>query len=326
MKKKKSVWLFSPAILVLILGACTSALPESPSTASDLVFVRWNARSIDLGQMIEITIQNGTDKPIYAEDMKSDCSIVFLERWDGSAWHEIPGCVERRAPGAVKIAPGQEYSVAIDPDSLNFGVNPEVSTTAIVPSTYRIRFNYRLEAEPEGEEPYVSFSEILSVGSEISDQITVVPQTAPAETGQPTEEFGEPMAVVSGQVTVTVSAGSFGIGEAIEVVVANGLDQTLYTADMKTGCTIFTLEKWETGIWQAVAGCPMQRAPLVFALAPGYGYRATLDPKSDFFGASPQAPAFTEGTYRIRFSHRLAPEPEGEEPLTVYSQEFKILP
>lgn len=326
MKPRVSLWLWSPALLVLIFGACTPTLPESPSTTSDLVFVRLKGLSMDLGQMIEVTIQNGAEKPIYAEDMKSDCSIVFLERWDGSAWQEIPGCAERRAPAIIKIEPGPEYSFAINPGSLNFGAPPDVSTTANAPGTYRIRFNYRLEAEPQGEEPHVSYSESFSVGSDLSAQITVIPQSAATEANQPAPQVGEPMEVRSGQVTVTVSDASFGIGEAIKVVVANGLDQTLYTADMKTGCTIFTLEKWETSMWQAIAGCTMRRAPLVFSLEPGHGYTVSLDPNSDLFGASAQAPAFGEGAYRIRFSYRLAPDPEGEEPLTVFSQEFKILP
>jgi hypothetical protein len=285
-----------------------------------------NASSFDLSQLIDFTIQNGMDKPIYTEDMKSDCSIIFLERWDGIAWQLIPGCAQRRAPVVFEIEPGQEYSATIDPASPNFEISPDASTPATTPGMYRIRFNYRVEAEPEGEEPYNVFSESFSLGRELLAQITVAPQTVAAEPGQPTEEFGKPMAVVSGQVTLTVSDASFRTGEAIEVVVANGLGQTLYTADMKTGCTIFTLEKLDAGTWQEIGGCPARRAPLVLSLAPGHGYTVNLDPKSDLFGVDPNTPAFGEGTYRVKFSYRLAPEPEGEEPLIIYSQEFKILP
>jgi hypothetical protein len=226
----------------------------------------------------------------------------------------------------IQIEAGQAYAVTIDLASPNFEVSPDSSAPAVEAGIYRIRFNYRMDAAPEGEEPYTSFSESFTLGKGPSSQITIVPETAAAEAGQPTLPVGEPMEVTHGQVAVTLRGASFSVGEAIEVSIANGLDQTLYTADMKAACSIITLEKSVADAWEEVVGCPMRRAPLVVSLAPGHGYTVSLDPKSDLFAASPQAPAFGEGTYRIKFSYRLAPEPEGEEPFSVYSQEFRISP
>jgi hypothetical protein len=150
----------------------------------------------------------------------------------------------------------------------------------------------------------------------------------PSQSPQPIlmPDAGVPATVQPGQVTVEMSATSYAEGEAIQGTVANGLEDTIYTEDMKSDCSIVILEQQAGEAWQPIPGCAMERAPLILALDPGHGRVVTLDPLSIHFkdGSASQAPAFEAGTYRIRFTYRLEPGPEGEEPLEAFSDTFTI--
>jgi len=142
------------------------------------------------------------------------------------------------------------------------------------------------------------------------------PQPAP-------EDLGESAEVIAGQVTVNLSASDFSQGEVIEFTVSNGLDQIIYVEDMKTSCSIAVLEVKEGDSWSPLLNCGMERLPMVLPIGPGMGRMVSIDPLAAE-GAVPGESTLATGTYRVRFSYRMEPEPEGEEPFSVLSEEFKL--
>jgi hypothetical protein len=156
---------------------------------------------------------------------------------------------------------------------------------------------------------------------------TTIEQTSPDPQDMPTTgiapdegDLGVPMEVVSGQVTIELSSILYAKGQAIGVTIANGLEQTIYTNDMKSACTIAILEKKVDDKWVPLIGCGMERLPLAVAIGPGMGRTVTVDPDDPIFdGTRPD-----QGTYRIRFTYKLVPEKDADEPLESISAEFTI--
>jgi hypothetical protein len=145
---------------------------------------------------------------------------------------------------------------------------------------------------------------------------------------QPAPDEGVPMHVQPGKLTVTLNASSYSSGVALTATIANGTDRTVYTADMKSDCSIMIVERQDGGSWQPLPGCNERRAPATIAVGPRLGRTATINPLSANFGVAPgsSTPAFSAGIYRIKFTYRLELEPEGEEPNEVYSNSFEIHP
>lgn len=139
-------------------------------------------------------------------------------------------------------------------------------------------------------------------------------------------DLGVPAQVEAGRVTISLSADSYAPGEAIATTISNGLRQTLYVEDSKSDCSIVTLERLEGGNWRPLPGCGMERLPLVVAIGPGRGRGVTINPLSTHFGVAPggSEPAFGSGRYRIKFTYRLAPGPEGQEREATRSEVFHI--
>jgi hypothetical protein len=109
------------------------------------------------GSVVSAVVANGLNKSIYTEDAKTDCSIAFLERLDGTSWTVVAGCALRRPPATLAIGPGRGRTVTYDPTSVNFG-SAGGTRSALTAGTYRIRFTYRLSAEPAAEEPLTVLS------------------------------------------------------------------------------------------------------------------------------------------------------------------------
>ena len=131
----------------------------------------------------------------------------------------------------------------------------------------------------------------------------------------------------AGTVTVNPVSPSFESGEAIEIIVANGLAQPIYTTDLKSNCTIIILEKWDGGSWQPLSYCEMEILPLTVGIEAGEGFRVILDPFSSDFGATigGSEPGLESGTYRSKLTYRLQ-QGEGPETEVAYSPEFVIGP
>jgi len=135
--------------------------------------------------------------------------------------------------------------------------------------------------------------------------------------------------VQAGQVTIQLAEAPYIKGNVVIAAIANGLEQPIYTADMKTDCSPMTLEKQDdAGNWQAMLNCAMERAPIVVTVEPGQGYLVTLDPNSVHFtsGVPAADPGIDVGTYRLMFSYRRQPGREGEETEVVTTEPFLVIP
>ena len=132
--------------------------------------------------------------------------------------------------------------------------------------------------------------------------------------------------VVSGEVTVTVDPQEYEKGQVIIATITNGLEQTIYAEDMKTGCTLVVLELQNGDDWESLRTCAMELLPFVFAIDPGMGRTVIIDPRSDMFGLAPGELGFGPGNYRINFFYRFDPAKEGDEPYSSVSSEFLVVP
>ncbi len=153
-----------PVGLVLLLFLAGPDIDVPVKTEPGKVTVVMTRDSFTVGETIRAVVANGLPGPIYTADSKTDCSIVFLERWDGRKWETIPGCALGRAPITVAIGSGRGRLVAIDPLSIHLRMGtPDPSKPAIRAGGYRIRLTYRLRKEPEAVEPLTSVSKSFIV-------------------------------------------------------------------------------------------------------------------------------------------------------------------
>lgn len=159
-------------------------------------------------------------------------------------------------------------------------------------------------------------------------QVPADPSGVPASGGPtPATDLGVPVKTETGKVTLTLDGKGYTAGQKLLVTVANGLERTIYSDDMKSACTILIVEKESGGNWTPVTGCPMERLPMSVAIGPGMGRTIEIDPGSGLFdGAQPGQSALAAGTYRIRFTYRFAPEEGAAETESSVSDTFSIQP
>jgi hypothetical protein len=157
-------------------------------------------------------------------------------------------------------------------------------------------------------------------------QVPAEPPGTPATAGPtPTPDLGAPVKTEAGKVTLTLDAKAYPMGQKIRVTVANGLDRTIYSDDMKTSCTILIVEQESAGKWSPVPGCPMERMPFSVAIGPGMGRTIEIDPGASLFdGVQPGQSGLPAGNYRIRFTFRFAPEEGAAETESSLSDTFSV--
>jgi hypothetical protein len=124
---------------------------EAASAPAGGVSVRLDADRYDVGDVVRVTVTNGTGRPVYTEDFKTACSIVTLQRADASRWTDILGCQLGRPTATVTVAPGAAHEVELDPAS--FHLTSDRAGPAFGAGTYRVAFTYRLERATVDDEP-----------------------------------------------------------------------------------------------------------------------------------------------------------------------------
>ncbi len=158
--------------------------------------------------------------------------------------------------------------------------------------------------------------------------MTVTPATqtaAPASPALPGDGPGQRVDAPAGRVTITLSARAYEEGQVISALIANGLERTVHAQDSKTDCTIAFLQRGHGTEWVDLLACAVMRPPITLAIGPQHGRTVTFDPSSRNFAALPERqPALGPGTYRVKFTFRLSPGPEGEERLAAFSPVFAI--
>jgi hypothetical protein len=158
-----------------------------------------------------------------------------------------------------------------------------------------------------------------------SAQSTPDPTASPTARSEPTNDLGQPTRTPDRKVSVRASARRYAPGALISVVVANGLDRTIFTDDSKADCSIIILQRLEGTTWDDVPGCAQQRPPATVAIGPAHSRTVSLQPASSNFriGAGPE-PALKAGAYRAKYTYRFTPEQADNDPLSILSDPFTI--
>lgn len=119
--------------------------------------------------------------------------------------------------------------------------------------------------------------------------------------------------VSAGAVTVTLSSGHYGAGQAVTAFINNGLSTPISAADHQSACTMVGLQRNVNGAWQEVGECRTETVTRIVPINAGTSV------------AQPLGGSWPAGTYRIAFSYVVgsddtAPGPGGD----VFSATFTI--
>jgi hypothetical protein len=115
------------------------------------------------------------------------------------------------------------------------------------------------------------------------------PATAtPGSGGKTTTGGGH---VSAGAVTVTLSSGHYGMGDAVTAFINNGLSTPISAADHQSACTMVGLQRNVNGAWQEVGECRTETVTRIMPINAGESVEQIL-------GGN-----WPAGTYRIAFSY-----------------------
>jgi hypothetical protein len=95
---------------------------------------------------------------------------------------------------------------------------------------------------------------------------------------------GESPVVAQPALTVTVNGGSFGVGDTVEVVVRNGLEQSVWVHDQMSWCSVVSIERWDGEDWVRIGECATTAPRLAVALEGGSDHRIPLVPGAEARG------------------------------------------
>jgi hypothetical protein len=143
-------------------------LPEGTDTGKPMsvtpgqVVVTLDRGTYRVGEVVTVTVMNGLDQPVYADDMKSACSIVILQQRQGQDWVSVTGCGMERAPFARGIGPGMGREILLDPNDPIFATATGHGP-AFGAGTYRVAFKYRLDPTRDIPDSLVRYSQTFTV-------------------------------------------------------------------------------------------------------------------------------------------------------------------
>lgn len=214
-------------------------------------------------EAITATIFNGTSQPITAYDLKSYCSIVKLQRQEGETWVTIGECFLRRLAFPTTIGAGETLRVVVQP-----GENANPLKT---PGQYRLVIEYYLGAITTGAN---GSGDPLSISSP-TFRVSAMPVR------QSVKVMLDQVPVYSGQPFVAR--------------IVNDTDLPIQTADHKTHCTVFDVQRREAdGTWKNFAPCLLASPTQLIRIAPRQSYVVKF--AGEPFGI------FPPGTYRLELS------------------------
>jgi len=101
------------------------------------------------------------------------------------------------------------------------------------------------------------------------------------------------------QVTLTLNKMQFGAEDPVIVTVHNGLTQTIWLSDSKTGCPSVVLERQVNGQWQPVKRCALGPKPRSTSLSAGSEKVVQLDATTGIDTGA----GWPAGTYRATMSY-----------------------
>jgi hypothetical protein len=138
------------------------AAPQSqPPPVDKGVTVTMSASRYAVGDTLKLTVRNGRSAPVYTEDFQTQCTVVTLQKSAGGSWTDITGCSMGRPTRTVKVEPGAAKQILIDPHAFHLAEGS--GGLGFGAGTYRIKFGYRLGAEPMGAQPLTAYSADFAV-------------------------------------------------------------------------------------------------------------------------------------------------------------------
>ncbi|SCG74250.1 hypothetical protein GA0070609_4969 [Micromonospora echinaurantiaca] len=144
---------YLPAVAILgvvVLAGCARSAPDAaPATAGPTattggVTVTVAAERYRAGEVIVLTVANDSGRTLFADDLRTDCSPVLLERREDGTWTGYDNCGVERASSVVVWAPGERRELRLDTAGSSF------SATPLPAGSYRITFGFRRSSTPEG--------------------------------------------------------------------------------------------------------------------------------------------------------------------------------
>jgi len=105
-----------PGVAVTSTAAATPIPAEETPTTNDIisrVLVETNQQEYRQNEAIVVTITNNLDTSITTFDQQAFCSIVRLERQDGTEWREVRNCFSGVPRTEVTLKPGAETVVQL---------------------------------------------------------------------------------------------------------------------------------------------------------------------------------------------------------------------
>jgi hypothetical protein len=91
-------------------------------------------------ELVSVTVANGLPRTILVEDHQSECTVVTLERQEGSRWLAVAPCQLETPTRLVPIASGAAQTVTLRPEG---GPQPRMWHAR----TYRFALHYSAPAE-----------------------------------------------------------------------------------------------------------------------------------------------------------------------------------
>jgi hypothetical protein len=134
-------------------SAATGSGTEPTGSGLVAASVTVDASQYGRGDVVTATVANNGQRAIFADDMKTDCSIVVLQRQDGENWIGFATCGMERAPQTVAVLPGEHRRVAL-----------RLAADVTGSGSFRVIFRFRLNRQPEGSEAELVTSPMFMVG------------------------------------------------------------------------------------------------------------------------------------------------------------------
>lgn len=127
-----------------------------PTTPSNQVVVGTDKTAYQEQEPVALRINNDTAQTIATYDHQSFCSVVTVQRQNGSDWEEVAPCLLGRMSKLITIA---------SRDQIDFNLPTESAASKLSPGIYRLEFTYwktDANGKPTGD-PITLHSEVFSV-------------------------------------------------------------------------------------------------------------------------------------------------------------------
>ena len=207
----------------LYQGRLDGLVPALPAEV-DRVLIAQDKPSYLLNEVIYASVVNDSTEAIQIWDKRSFCSVFQLQVLDGNQWNDTAFCRFRNASLPIKLAPGEKFSVQLDPSQT---IEP------LKEGIYRLALTFKF----------------VSGNIPLSDTfINYTPQ------------FRLAAQAPSNQVFLKTTKPGYVEQEAVFLRVNNDTAQNVVVYDHQSFCSFVTLQRQEGGNWVNLFDCLLATA------------------------------------------------------------------